>query len=908
MAPHRSDESRILDLLGLAIDEVDAGREPDLDALCRDEPELRREVQSALRAHRRIASAHARIGELDEAADTDPLLGQRLADRYLLLRRIGSGASGVVYAARDTTLARLVSVKLCDRFTGQDPERRARFRREALAAASLRHPGIVTVFDHGGDEQPYVVMELVPGVDLETLLAGQQDAVDPRRAVRDGLGVAAAAVALFDRPWAEIAASLALDVAEALDHAHSRGVLHRDVKPSNVLLRPDGRAVLLDFGLARIAGGESLTRDGEIVGTLSYMAPEQVRGREAGCDGRTDVYGAGAMLFRLLGGVPPFRGEPGVVLKRVLWDDPKPLARIAPRTPRDLVAICHKAMAKRPAERYQHAADLAADLRAFLDREAVSASLPGWPQRLLRRVRRRPERTGVVLLLTAAVPLAVLAWDGHQARAIARTRAAVLEARAAVPALLTIEGNNPSYSIGPRAPRDPGGAGRRALDAVLLADPDDVEARATRAMLQLDERRRAEGLVDLRALALRHPDSRLAAALCERVAALELDEAGSWRRTLAAELPASATPVDGFLRAYLLTRASRYGDARAALDEALRTAPGYEPALDLSMLVLLGVGDLNGATDVALRLEGAFGRSTARTRHVIGASQVLDGRWREAIGSFEESLRLCPEQHGPLQNLAFAHQQLGESGAALAVAEHAARVRPDAVQTWRTRMQLLAELGRSDDLQRLVAAARDLAPGPLWWLEFELGAAELRIAIRVLGVRPDDVVSQSCRDAAARLRTALELMHGMSGISERAEAQTYVDVATALSEANYHEAAGRMLAGLGGGARRAGFLRDAAMLSRRTPDGIDTAIFLLSEAHELAPDDGALAADLIETLIQRGGRMMLERAAGLWTRRFAAAADARAMELRNAILAAARADPTLEPGTLDAIATLLGGS
>ncbi|MBI5853196.1 MAG: protein kinase [Planctomycetes bacterium] len=917
----RADDSRLLDLIALAIDQRSAGEEPDVPALCADCPELADELARALRAHERIRDASP------APSSGDPLVGTRVGDRYVLVRRIGSGATGAVFAARDLVLGRFVGVKLLDPWIVHDAERRARFRREAFAIASLRHPGIVAVHDHGESPHPHVVMDLESGIDLEGLLLQcEQDGA------RESDSMGALALAAFDarataesgdpsspfrreelrpdpaawsRPWAEIVARIATDVADALAHAHEHKVLHRDVKPTNILVRPDGRAVLLDFGLARLPEQESLTREGEIVGTLAYMAPEQARGRSASIEAPADLYGLGATLYRMLTGRRPFDGPTAAVVRQVLWDDPVPVRSIAPRVPRDLAAVCQMAMSKRPAERYRDAGAMAADLRAFVEREAVQASLPGWPRRVVRRALRRPGRWAVPLLVVIASYFGSAAWDGHVARAAAKTRTGVLTARAGIPALLTLEGLNPAYSVGPPAPRDPLGRGRAALDAVLRADPDDDGARLWRAMLHADEGRQQEALADLRALAARHADSIVATELGTRIAAIDLAAEASWQQAIADRLARAPIAFDGFAAAYVAIRAARYDDARRFLDEALELDPAYEPALDLLMVARLLTGEIGPALDAATRLEGIFGRPTARTRHVTGVVLMTQGRWREAIEAFEESLVLCPDQHGPLQNLAAAHQQLREHEPALEAVEKAARIRPDAVQTKRTQLRLLSALDRRTRFDELVAELETTAGGKVWWTEFEAGAAELRDAIRAIGAATGDPTGDACRRAAARFDSALELMRGLPVLGERSQAATWRDLALMLADNQYAPVAGRMLAAIGGGASDPGTMHDAALLLRREPATADVAVYLLSQANAAAPDDHLLAADLIHALVDRGGATFVERAARVWQYSFSSSSDAGAAKLRDLVLAAA---DTAAPGNAalrDRIAALL---
>ncbi|MHC5020468.1 MAG: protein kinase domain-containing protein [Planctomycetota bacterium] len=275
--------------------------------------------------------------------------GKRLGP-YELIAELGRGGMGVVFRARRADLAREVALKVLP--IGATTELVARFRLEAQLAARLRHPNVVGVHDVGeADGQLYLAMDLIEGTSLDDALSDRL--FTPREA-----------------------AELILQVVEAVGHAHIRGVLHRDIKPGNVLLATDGTAHLADFGLARAVdttASAKLSRSGTVLGTPAYMSPEQALGR-GDIDGRTDVWSCGAMLYELLTQCLPFDGDTAVqVLSGVVNDDPKPVRRRTATVPKELEAIVHRCLEKDPDLRYADAQALATDLRCFLDGKPVAA-------------------------------------------------------------------------------------------------------------------------------------------------------------------------------------------------------------------------------------------------------------------------------------------------------------------------------------------------------------------------------------------------------------------------------------------------------------------------------------------------------------------------------------------------------
>jgi serine/threonine protein kinase len=257
------------------------------------------------------------------AKSVDAVVGSLVLDRFLIERRIGSGGFGVVYEAWDGRLERSVAVKAIE----SRGESRRRVLREAQAAARLNHPGIVTLYEMGEEDgNALLVTEMVEGDTLARLSA-------------DG--------SLSDREIGEFGA----DLCEALDHAHARGVVHRDVKPQNVLIGGEGepRAKLMDFGVARLADAAALTAPGDVVGTLAYMSPEQAEGRAAGPE--SDVYSLALTLYECWGGENPNRRSTPAATARAIGARPRPLRRLRPDLPRELCETVDACLERRPGRR-----------------------------------------------------------------------------------------------------------------------------------------------------------------------------------------------------------------------------------------------------------------------------------------------------------------------------------------------------------------------------------------------------------------------------------------------------------------------------------------------------------------------------------------------------------------------------
>jgi hypothetical protein len=316
------------------------------------------------------------------------MIPDALRPGYEILEEIGRGGMGVVYKARQLGVGRLVALKRLHA-ADPDPYHRIRFRREAEAAGRLTHPNIVQVYEVGEqDGVPYLALEYVEGKTLAQLL--KCGPLEPRHA-------------------ALMVETLAL----AIEHAHRAGVLHRDLKPGNILLSADpaiphspGTPKITDFGLARLSDSLSQTATGAVLGTPGYMAPEQVSGPVAAIGPAADIYGLGAILFAALTGRPPFRGETALqTIDQARSGPPPSPTSIVPATPAALAAICLRCLQAAPEKRYATAADLAADLRRFLEGKPVSAVVP--------RVRSGSKSARWILAVALFFAAAAAIWSGR---------------------------------------------------------------------------------------------------------------------------------------------------------------------------------------------------------------------------------------------------------------------------------------------------------------------------------------------------------------------------------------------------------------------------------------------------------------------------------------------------------------
>ncbi len=714
--PTVSSDQRLLALVQQALADIAEGVTLDLDALCADAPTLRDAVAETLG----LASHLPRLQQT--ARQHGVLAGTVLADRYELRQRLGAGAMGVVYAAHDHELDREVAVKLLHAGLAFDAARRQRFLREAETLAAVQDDHVVPIYDRGESEQGllFLVMPRLAGRAMWDLLQERRASVAPgdwlRRPWRlSEHGIDAAS---GETDFARIAVGWVADLARGLAAAHRAGLVHRDVKPSNAFVREDGRAVLLDFGLAKADGDASLS-GGSPVGTPFYMAPEQARGEPA--TEASDTYGLGATLYDLLAGQPPFGDTPERVLARLLRDAPVPILRLQEGLHRDLAAIVERAMEFAPARRYPTVGHFCADLSAVLDRRQVAARPIGALGRLWRSARRHPARAASVaaagVALSVVVPFTSLSLD---VRAAERDRRVLAHAA----------------QLGMRAPFV-GSPGRRgevetaerqrnldALDAILALTPDDVPMRVRRAALLSD--RGADGdaaraAADAAHVARARPDSTLFAELARAYRGV-VETGGGDPLAVVSLTVEPRTPDERFAATlHFIRRQKDATDPRACrrwLDPVLADSRACRELCGMVFVFEIVRARIGGdmgrhreraraALAHATSLDREYGVPSQRGRSLAAFARLELDDFAGAVELLRAAVRRAPGEHGDLLHLGIAHRRLGQLDQARSALRAAHGLRPELANT----MYELAEVEQErDDLAAALEWAERIPP------------------------------------------------------------------------------------------------------------------------------------------------------------------------------------------------------
>ena len=459
-----SQEERRNQILLDYVESLEAGREPDRSQLLAAHPDLRQELEMFLAGHDEVARLTARaahrgtddvrrpFGPFRNGPDAPHREIGEIGD-FRLLREVGRGGMGVVYEAEQISLRRRVALKVLPFASAIDPRRLQRFKTEAMTAAHVQHEKIVPVYAVGCERGVhYYAMQFIEGQSLAALIAGLRrlrEDQGPRLSSAEGdqddgarvaepdtrgeVTLAATTISLERssdrRRYFDRAAGLGRQAALALEHAHQAGVVHRDVKPGNLLLDLREQLWVTDFGLAQVTGDAGVTISGEMLGTLRYASPEQVLARRGIVDHRSDVYSLGATLYELLTLHPPFEGrDRNTLIRQIGEDDPAPPCDLDRTIPPELETIVLKALRKEPADRYGTAQELADDLQRFLDGRPIQARRPTPSERLRAWSRRHPSIVGagaVALILLSVASLVSAALVRHeQSKTLAEQRKA----------------------------------------------------------------------------------------------------------------------------------------------------------------------------------------------------------------------------------------------------------------------------------------------------------------------------------------------------------------------------------------------------------------------------------------------------------------------------------------------------
>ena len=752
-----------------------------LDALCDAHPDQ----AGALRQRYEVLE---RMGMLEHDAPAPPTeIGA-----FQVLEQIGAGGMGVVYRAHQENLGRIVAIKLLrPEFAGLAPNRQ-RFLREGRVVAQLEHPAIVPILQFGEHQgQPFLVMRHIAGRSFADVLSAIADIpVEARsghaivRALAegpDGVDEVAVGSALhgLESRWSHVVVRLLLPIAEGLGHAHLRGVVHRDVKPSNILVHREGQAHMCDFGLASLDQDEQLTRSGALLGSVPYMSPEQVEGQPT--DSRSDVFSFGSVLYEALFGQRPFgTSSSSETMHAIVRMEPRSLTSGTPHIERDLVAILARCLEKRSSHRYKDGVELANDLRAYLSDRPVSARRLTYVRRVVRFARREPVRfalsaaTGVLLLMLAS--LSGYLWAEQETLAAGREtlRSERLERELALGyhALVTrqsevadgyfqrclqIDGDSEAAQVGLwllqpgsvvadgdqiSADASSGERFRRATQLLYGSTRGDREAKARAVALLQDVVLSAE-----QARPIYHGMLAVAAATAEQGAL-----ASRTADALARIWPDSATALywGGSAKIGLEPK-----DARQLLSRAVEIDPGFAAAwADLGAVCLLqddadeAVRALATATsleptnakawlDLGLAHQQAGDQVAAveALRHamtlpdtvpgasynlgVLLADQDPDG----AIAAFAQTVARAPDYADAWYNLGALQTRRGDHQQGYKALQEAVRLRPDWVNAWR---QIGTNRASAADIEGTVAAFR-----------------------RIVALAPDD------RDASAYLEMLL---------------------------------------------------------------------------------------------------------------------------------------------------------
>jgi serine/threonine protein kinase/Tfp pilus assembly protein PilF len=644
-------------------------------------------------------------------------------------REIGRGGMGVVLEAVEEPLGRRVALKLLSPELLASPVARARLQREAALAARVEHPGVCTILGASlAEPQPWIAMRYVEGVTLARRIA----------AARESGGVCIDLSRTKELGAVRAVAECLARVARALEAAHAQGVLHRDVKPSNIVVTPDGDPVLLDFGVAieHEPNAPHLTRTGETAGTPAYLAPELIAGELARPDERCDVYALGVTLYECLALQPPFRAPTRAALyASILAGAPLPIRRVQAAAPLDLAVIVWTATERDRARRYATAAHLAADLEAFVAGRPIAARPLGSFGRFARWARREPRQALLASALSIAAVTAALAGG-----TLLASRREVLAGREAQRATEIEAGLFDAFAKYGEMQYDDAEA---RFERVLALDPVNPEARVGRVLLDIVRGRNERALArlndaphtpaydGLRAMARKESPPPEDAEWLARATSFELFVDGDRFLIEAGRRPESE-------------RADWSRHALARFESAVARAPRARGVYHVLWAVAAALAREEGSAREASAALRTLWPDSARA-HFQAAFAIGDFDPRTAITILERALELDPEHAPAIVNLGVAHLRLGDNHAARRAHERALEVDPHCVDAHVGLAIALFELGCHEESRASLYRAVVLSPRSLWaWAHLQSFAADadssVRAAVRVLELDPGQTV------------------------------------------------------------------------------------------------------------------------------------------------------------------------
>jgi serine/threonine protein kinase/Flp pilus assembly protein TadD len=695
---------------------LNAGQKPDHAEFLARHPEVGAALADGLVGLDFLHAAAPHLSTPAPAGDSAPGLeaGATLGD-FRLIREVGRGGMGVVYEAEQISLSRRVALKVLPLAATMDPRHLQRFHNEARAAASLHHSNIVPVHGVGCERGVhYFSMQFIEGRTLAEVVAQQRGASTANLPTADEHQVASStqmipatqvtSSAPRDKAYFRRVTDWAIQAAEALDYAHTLGVVHRDVKPANLMVDTTGRLWVTDFGLAQVQSDVRLTTTGGLVGTLRYMSPEQALAQRVVIDQRTDVYSLGATFYELLTLQPIFTGnDRQELLRQLAFDEPRRPRRLNRAIPTELETIVLKALEKKPQDRYTTARDFADDLHRYLEDRPIQARRPSWRQVATRWARRH--RTVVwsvvalLLMTTVLGGVAGLWWVRTRASAEGEARALLQEAQgleqeekwsealnAVRHAQLLLTGIGADPNLRQQAQelgRDVEMARRLEEARLQMAVAKGRQFDAGRATGAFAEAFQWYGLdlenIDPREAAERISKcsirTQLVVAMDEWALHIRMGEITTWQRFVAIARLADPDPLRNRLRDVLTT-----SDANA-LDEMIAAADSDE----LSPATALFMARLATKTALADRLLGTLRRVQQRhpddfwvnehLGHRLGFSQPADPQG--AIRYLSIAVALRPQSPGARYNLGMVLEENGQVSDAIAEYREACRLKMD---------------------------------------------------------------------------------------------------------------------------------------------------------------------------------------------------------------------------------------